>query len=291
LAALLALSVMLGGCVRAYDCPACGDATTGPDLPADALGLDLDRGDVGGEAAVADARPEVAPPDAAASDKLVPFDGHVACTSSIINSEVELVFDHYCGCIEELTYKLGSNTNVVDVSWNFKNGTGLGRLLNEGGTKLVSCDVKTSTATLEYVNYALYDKKTLAMSWDSQGLIVEVTVSNLKSASQEGGVWRPGGANDAFDWVRVVKADKTTQDFKLVYPGNYQAIWSGESLGIAIWDDNFDEAFGYRYPPGRPISIGNGMSVDGPNQSFPAAGTYSFSFAIMHKSDLLSWLP
>jgi hypothetical protein len=286
---VLLLPAMLGGCLRAYECPACGDAATAPDLPADAPNPDVSAVDLGRDTTAADAHPDVAPLDAA-PDAPYPFDGHVACTSSIINSEIELVFDHYLGCIEELIFKLGSNTNVVDVYWNYKNGSGPGRLLNESGSKLVTCNVTANTATLEYVNSALYGKKTLTMKWGTTGLMVNVTVSNLKSANQEGGVWKPGGVNDAFDWVRVFKADKTTEDFKLIYPGNYQAIWKGAALGIALFDDNFDEAFGYKYPPGRTVWIGHGMSVDGPHQSFPAAGTYTFSFAIMHKADLLTWL-
>jgi len=39
------------------------------------------------------------------------------------------------------------------------------------------------------------------------------------------------------------------------------------------------------------VAGGNGASVDGPKQTFAAAGTYTFSFAIMHKADLLAWLP
>ena len=214
------------------------------------------------------------------------------CTDYIFNSNVEIVLDHGAGTIEELFYKLGSNKNVTDPLWNQQNGAGLGRLPNESGSFLVSCNVGASAATLEYVNGALYNRKTLALTWSQKGLVVDVTIKGLKSASIEWGLWSPGGAHDSTDWVRVLKSDKTTQDFKLTYPGTCQQIWSGVALGVALFDDTYDDAFGYRYPtPGRQVQIGNGASVDGPKQTFPAAGTYTFTFAIMHKADLLAWLP
>lgn len=207
---------------------------------------------------------------------------------TIDNDVIYARFDHSSGSIQELSYKEGSNRDVLDQYWLSQHQQGLGRISGETNTSLVDFHVDASSASFTYEN-PVYGTKTLALAWSaSEGVEVEIGLDAPVSV-REGATWEPGGTNgDGNDHILLITNQGTlVRDF--TYPGAHNRVFDGFAMGSGLWDDDFDEAFGYKHETMVQIGVGEGAAADGPFHQLPA-GRYTYKFALKRRDAFWLWL-
>jgi len=214
--------------------------------------------------------------------------------TTIDNDDVFLAFDHGRGEIDAITYKHGSNQDLLDQTWN----NGIGHLLglglsdsHETGSIVTSYDVQGDYAYFVYTNTE-YGTKTLYVTWSETGGIEGYWTYYFESSDEnrkESALWEPGGNNDGNDSVRVLKADGSDETFHYTYPGGYTTLWEGGAYGTEMWDGDYDERIGYRLECVLETRIANGASVDGPDHFMDSAGTYILYFAVKTSTAFDNW--
>jgi|GEM_PF-5560934 len=211
--------------------------------------------------------------------------------SLIDNSIVRVHLDHSRGMVDSLTYKLGSNKELLDQSWNNSNGRGLGRQLGESNSFCASWSLAPDSAVFVYQNSA-YGSKQFNLRWSAgEGFEMDCTFEVTKAGSlSEGADWEPGGDNaKPHDSLRIILPDGSKVQMLIHYPGGYQQLFAGYAVGVGIWDSRYDEAIGYRDIPEQWIVCGTGSSMDGPFHQFNGPDTLTFEFAVKDTGSFWSW--
>jgi hypothetical protein len=213
---------------------------------------------------------------------------------SSLDANAAITFDHAAGRITEITYKKGSNKQLLNTYFNDKNRTGLARLNSETSTKVASWNESGTTWVYNYENSS-YGSKTLTVSWDANGITVDVHVNLLANkAATFNAAWQPGGDNGPIhDYVLYANASDQLTKANLTYPGISSTIYNNPALLTAMYDDRYEasEFFGFKSSSAVKTSIQQSTSF-GPVFSYSASlssQTIDFSFAIKSKSNFFTW--
>ncbi|HWR82695.1 MAG TPA: FlgD immunoglobulin-like domain containing protein [Candidatus Deferrimicrobium sp.] len=207
------------------------------------------------------------------------------------NEVVRIHFEHSLGMIDSLTFKLGSNQELLDQYWDNTNGRGLGRIHYESGTVCTSWSLGADSAVFHYSN-TMYGSKTLFLRW---GLDIGFEMSTEYQIEKggtfsAGALWEPGGDNwTPYDSLAV--KDPGTGWFKMMihYPGGYRPLHYGSAIGACVWDSRYDEILGYWYFPERYIECGTGLSMDGPFYELVGPDTITVGFAVKDSLSFWQW--
>lgn len=213
---------------------------------------------------------------------------------SSLDANADITFDHAAGRITEITYKKGSNKQLLNTNFNDKNKTGLGRLNSETSTKVASWNESGNTWVYNYENSS-YGTKTLTVSWDANGITVDVHVNlSANKTATFSAAWQPGGDNGPIhDYVLYANASDQLAKANLTYPGVSATIYNNPALLTAMYDDRYEasEFFGFKSGTAVKTTIQQSTSF-GPAFSYNAsltAQTIDFSFAIRSKSNFFTW--
>jgi hypothetical protein len=218
----------------------------------------------------------------------------VGTPNSSIGSDANasISFDHATGQITQITYKGGSNEQLLNTSFNEKNKVGFGRINNETGTKLISWTESTGNYVYNYENPS-YGAKTLTVKWDADGITVDIAItpSASKSIAMNAG-WIPGGnIGPLYDHVIYETSDTVFSKKNLTYPGTSSALFSGNTVLCAMYDDTYDELFGFTCSSGIQTTLQQAVAF-GPAFAIPASAspsTVNLSFAIKKKAKFFTW--
>ncbi|MEO0114372.1 MAG: FlgD immunoglobulin-like domain containing protein [candidate division WOR-3 bacterium] len=209
----------------------------------------------------------------------------------IDNSIVRIHFDHNRGMIDELTYKLGSNQELLDQYWNDWLGGGLERIRYEEGTICRDWFVGTDSAWFRYEN-PMYGSKLIKMRWGTN-IGFELTAKlclTVADSFECGSYWEPGGDNyTPYDSLAVNTPDSGFVRMMIPYPGGHRALYRGASLAAGIWDSRYDEVIGYRDIQEHDIYCGTGVSMDGPFHYLVGPDTVTIEFAVKNSASFWSW--
>jgi hypothetical protein len=213
----------------------------------------------------------------------------------IDNSIVRIHFDHSQGEIDELTFKLGSNMQLINSYWGDYYYLGLERVRNastgETGTVCTDCYVTSDSAFFHYQN-ALYGTKEVYLKWGSSIGFEMNTILSLTQTGpfKTGAYWEPGGTASYYDSVAVYNSQNGIQKFRPVFGQGYQLIYEGSAQAAWAWDYQYDEAFGYRNLQCPTVHLSSGAVVGGPRHlDLSGPGTYVIEFALKNKDSFLSW--
>jgi RHS repeat-associated protein len=210
----------------------------------------------------------------------------------IDNENVYFDLNVDAGDFVALRWKGGSNAQLCDQYWNNAQPGGpatlqtLGDGIYRRGWTLESYSSDADSCQI-ILSHPLAGEKRLSVKWGPNGLFVDVVLTTpLNPVPPLGGYWEPGGNNgDGNDYCSVYGADgDMLSNFRITYTGYYSQLWSGNTLGCALQDTDFDEVIGYVYDNETPIVIGTGASLDGPFADFPT-GQISFQFMVTSASE------
>jgi len=222
-------------------------------------------------------------------------------SSTIDNANVQIGFDHLNAFITQLKYKKGSNKNILDISSNEKNKFGLGRVINETASKIVEWSENNGTCVYTYEN-PLYGSKTLTINYDADGVTVDIKFNlPANKVIKLNSVWLPGGdVGPLHDYILYNDKNDINKLELLKYPSTTSTIFEmmrekGLPPGyISIFDDRYDEYFGYKLPDTSAYTITAQQSLlFGPsitNVSNSKASEFNLQFAIMKKTGFFSWV-
>lgn len=212
--------------------------------------------------------------------------------SMILTSKAAITFDHdVTSAIRQITFVDGSNTKILDSTYNTSKVTGLGgtNLANALGSRdtLVSWSTNGSdTNTFSYENYAKYGntgKKVLTVAYGATGITVDIaTTLETGKTLYMAAAWKPGGTVDANDNVVIV--DNLTSS-KVTYPTAIASKADADSIMVrGMYDASYKEYFGFKST--SAIAVADTQSTGFLKQSFKmvnAAGSntvYTVSFAV-----------
>jgi hypothetical protein len=206
--------------------------------------------------------------------------------ASISNANVDIKIDHdVYSAVRQLTYKGGSNKQILDTTYNDTNKFGLGG--NGSRDTLVSWYTNsTDTNTFTYQNTGKYGKtglKVLTIAYGASGVNVDVkTTLETAKAVTLSAAWKPGG-DLADDNVILVK--NTATKTALSYPGTV-ATFGPDSVSLAAtYDQKFDEYFGFKSDSSL-VAVTNSQQTAYFKQAFSLNNTsgankdYTLSFAV-----------
>jgi len=210
----------------------------------------------------------------------------------VVNDEhVNFSFDTQIGDITQLTWKDGSNRQLLDQYWNTLYNAGPLRLASqwepglgyrENGDEIVGFLKLTSDSLSVKLENPAYGTKTVDMHWGENGLFVSLKF-NLNRTDLSlfiGGLWQPGGDHQN-DYLKIYPVDASPYQMEFTYPGAFQTVFYGNNImSIGAADHLYDEIFGYK--PGSydfMQGIGAGASMDGPTVRLPE-GHSTVEFAL-----------
>ena len=202
-----------------------------------------------------------------------------------------IVFDHTTGSISQITYKQGSNRQLLNVSSNTNNKFGLGRVVTETGTKLVSWSENPGVYSYTYEN-TTYGSKVININWGANGIYVQMTYNLLANKSITlNTAWLPGGdIGPMHDYLLYNDANKIANRVLLTYPSTNSTIYQGQSDFLCFNDDRYPEYFGYYFPVKTSVSLQQGI-LFGPvitNPLVNASSTFIVNFALENKTNFFS---
>ncbi|MCD4746385.1 MAG: T9SS type A sorting domain-containing protein [Bacteroidales bacterium] len=211
----------------------------------------------------------------------------------IDNELIYIHFVHEEGRIDEIIYKNGSNEQLLDIGWNNNHNRGLGRIKDEFGTTCTDWVVNDSSAEFHYQNSS-YGDKSFSLSW-GQDIGFEMSINFHLNVPGEsfyfGELWEPGGDNGTpYDSVGILEPDLEIIKLIIPYTVGYQEFYNDTCMGIGIWDSRFNEVFGYRFFPKYNISVGSGLSLDGPYMEIESPNEIYFEFAIKDSISFWAWV-
>ena len=216
--------------------------------------------------------------------------------TEIVDVSVRIELDHDQGEIDALTYTYGSGRDLLDQHFEH----GLGRLHglgemddHETGTILQDYDVDSGHAYFFYVNGA-YGSKMIDITWSISGGIEVVMAFNFDAYDEgryEGAMWEPGGSNNPHDFASVLEylESKNAFPYQYQYPGPWTLIWEGNAYGTVMWDEEYNERFGYRTPCYMWTTLAEGTCAIGPHHQMQLAGTYMLYFAVKTPGEFDAW--
>jgi hypothetical protein len=209
----------------------------------------------------------------------------------IDNSVMRIHFDHSGGSIDGITYKLGSNQELLNQDWNTWAGRGLGRIYLEEGTLCRYWEIGSDSAYFEYEN-PTYGSKSLLLRWGTDLGFEMITTLQLTTwdTLRFEAAWQPGGDDEPpYDSVRIITPDSAIV-FEVPYPGgSTQYFYEGLALAVGNWDGRYDEVFGFRYIPERNVRCGSGICLDCPWLDVAGPDTITLEFAIKDSASFWSW--
>jgi len=213
---------------------------------------------------------------------------------SLADANADIVFDHTNGRISQITFKQGSNKQLLNTYLNDKNKTGLGRVSNETNTKLASWVESGTTWVYNYEN-SLYGSKSLTISWGATGITVDMHL--LLDANRNAtlsAAWQPGGDNGPIhDNLIYSNASDVPAQINLTYPGTVSSVYSGSTLVTAMFDDRYSPAEFFGYKSSSPVSTTIQQSVAcGPSYAYTASAsqqTIDLNFAIKSRTNFFTW--
>jgi hypothetical protein len=227
------------------------------------------------------------------SDYSAPFEFTTGSPSSgIETADVKILLRHTEGRITEITYKHGSNLQLLDTTINTKNKIGLGRVSNEVSTKLVSWVENAGDYTYTYEN-AIYGSKSLNIQYDADSIIVKLQINlTANKAAATGSAWKPGGdIGPLNDNILYSSPSDAAVKRTLIYPVTGTNIFSGYTNLVAVTDNRFDERFGFFAGDSVSTTLTEDVSFTS-SFSFPATSSAQVKylyFAISSKAGFYSW--
>lgn len=209
-------------------------------------------------------------------------------TVTIDNDYVRIIIDESTGNIAELTWKAGSNKQLIDRWHTDRYNAGSFRLASAWGPSGYHEDGSTAVNALRGFNgYSAtfknpsYGTKTLDIRWGKEGVYVKATFNLTRPDLLVGCLWQPGG-DHANDYVKIhpTSGEPVTKD--ITYSQGW--IHEGELSAMGIGDSTCDEMFGYRSSKTLTQKVGAGGSIDGPIVYLPK-GESVLEFALTSKSN------
>lgn len=213
---------------------------------------------------------------------------------SLSDVNADIIFDHTTGRVTQITYKQGSNKQLLNTAANDKNKTGLGRINAETGTKITSW-VESGTTWIYNYDNILYGSKTLTISWDATGITVDIHLNlDANKGATLGASWMPGGDNGPIhDFVLYANASDLPAKTNLTYPGIVSAIYSGTTLLTAMYDDRYESSEFFGFKSSTPITtLLQQSTAFGPQFTIASSGTaqtINLNFAIKSKTNFFTW--
>lgn len=212
---------------------------------------------------------------------------------SIDNPIVYLHFDHDHGAIDSITFKLGSNRDLLSQDNNIELAQyGLGGIVGqESGTVLRRFDVGTNSAVVEYANESQYGGKIFNIRW---GITIglEIDIEYSIATGRQAGIgysWLPGGdADQQRDSLIVYDGAGRLNAFLYTYPDQGADLFSGQALAVGMLDSEYDVVFGFRFESTRNLSCRQNGSADGPYTTL-APGNHTVSFAVKSRLGFVIW--
>ncbi|MCX6169916.1 MAG: cohesin domain-containing protein [Ignavibacteriales bacterium] len=217
----------------------------------------------------------------------------VGTPSSLINDGDAIVsFDHTKGTISELTFLHGSGNQLLNTSLNTKSKAGLGRILNEENSKLVAWTEAAGSRVYTYEN-TLYGSKTLTITWNATGIVLNMVLNlDANKAAVLSPSWLPGGATGPLhDFIVYAGSNDLLSKATLTYPGVATTLFTGGTVLTAMYDDRYDEFFGFKSATEANTKIQQAIAF-GPTYTYDknaAPQVINLSFAVMSKSDFFTW--
>jgi len=208
-----------------------------------------------------------------------------------IDANASIVFDHTTGSISQITFINGSNKQLLNVSSNTKNKFGLGRVVNETGTKLVSWTESPGNYIYTYEN-SMYDTKVINITWSASGISVQMAfnLAASKSITLNTSLQPGGDIGPLHDYLLYKDSTGSANRMLLTYPSTNLQVYKGQSNFLCFNDDRYDEFFGYYFPVKTSVSLQQGV-LFGPvisNTVVSTTSTFIVNFAIEKKTDFFS---
>ncbi len=223
-----------------------------------------------------------------------PFTLTTATPSSSIGVDpnAAIVFDHTTGQITQITFKGGSNKQLLNTSLNDKSKIGFGRINNETGTKLASWTEAAGNYVYNYENSS-YGSKTLTVKWDSSGITVDMVINAVAAkAISLNAAWIPGGDyGPLHDFVLYENSIGGFFKTNLTYPGTAVPLFSGSTVVCAAYDNRYNEFFGFKSVAGIQTTLQQAVSF-GPAFTVAASAspqTINLSFAVKNRANFFTW--
>jgi hypothetical protein len=214
--------------------------------------------------------------------------------SSSIGSDpnASITFDHSTGQITQIIYKGGSNQALLNNLLNDRNKNGFGRINSETGTKVTSWTESSGNYVYNYENSS-YGSKTFTIKWDANGITVDMVINAAASkAVNLNAAWVPGGSiGPLHDFVLYETSDAVFSKTNLSYPGTATSLYSGITAFCAMFDDRYNEFFGFKCSSGIPTTIQQAVGF-GPAFALPVSASsriVNLSFAIKNKTNFFTW--
>jgi len=222
-----------------------------------------------------------------------PYNFTVGTPSNNIGTDpnAAIIFDHTTGTISQITYKRGSNKQLLNVASNINNKFGLGRVVGEINAKLISWNESAGNFIYTYEN-SQYITKILNISWDSTGIQVQMTFNlSVKQIITMNTAWLPGGdMGPLHDYLLYNDASGNANRVLLTYPNTISSIYQGQSDFICFNDTRYNEFFGYSLPVKGLVTLQQGLLV-GPaisNNSNSSASTFVINFSLEKKTNFFT---
>ena len=167
-------------------------------------------------------------------------------STSIETAAAKILLRHTEGRITEITYKNGSNAQLLDTTVNTKSKIGLGRISSETNTKLASWVEAAGTYSYTYEN-ATYGSKVLTIVTTADSIVVGLQINlSANKAATLAAAWKPGGdIGPLNDNILYSSPDNVGEKYNVIYPLASSNIFTGYTNLVAMTDNRYDERFGY----------------------------------------------
>ena len=200
-------------------------------------------------------------------------------------------FDHTTGSISQITYKLGSNKQLLNVLANTNNKFGLGRVVGEIGAKVVSWSEIPGNYNYTYEN-SQYITKILNVIWDSTGIQVQMSfdLAATKSVILNAALMPGGDIGPLHDYLLFNDSNENSNCVLLTYPSTNFTLYQGQSDFVCFNDDRYNEFIGYNIPGKASITLQQGILL-GPsitNTAVSTESTFIVNFAIENKTNFFN---